>query len=95
MAEPGLARCANSLLGPSLTLVSPNSMSLTSVGQHLLRTGLELGSVSTLSIGLDVMVFSGLSSGWTKEPYQSVVNKAQHDGKEEEAEMALSRQEML
>lgn len=71
MAEPGLARYAASLLGPSLTLLSPNSMSSTSPGLHLLRTGLELGSGSPLSIGLDVMVSSGLSSGWTKGPFQS------------------------
>lgn len=35
-------------------------MSSTSVGLHLLYIGLELGSLSTLSIVLDVMVSSGL-----------------------------------
>lgn len=55
----------------SLTFLSPNCMSLTSVGLHLLLTGLDLGSVSAPSIGLDVMVSSGLSSRWTKEPFQS------------------------
>lgn len=70
-AEPGSAHHAASLFGPSLTLLSPDSVPLTSVGLHLLRAGLELGSGSALSIGLDVMVSSGLSSGWTKEPFQS------------------------
>lgn len=70
-AEPGSAHHAASILGPSLTLLSPDSVPLTSVGLHLLRAGLELGSGSALSIGLDVMVSSGLSSGWTKEPFQS------------------------
>lgn len=47
------------------------SLAWFTVGLHLLHTGLELGSVSALSVGLDVMVSSGLSSRWTKEPFQS------------------------
>lgn len=95
MAEPRLTHCAASLLGPNLTLLSPNSMSLTSVGLHLLRTGLELGSVSPLSIGPHVMVSSGLSSGGQRSHFKAVVNKAEHDGEEEGAEIVLSRQRML
>lgn len=53
-------------------------MSLTSVGLHLLRTGLELGSVSPLSVGPHVMVSSGLSSGGQRSHFKAVVNKAEH-----------------
>lgn len=66
-----LTCCATSILGPSPTLLSPNAAPLTSARLHLICTGLDLGSVSTLSIGLGVMVSSGLSSRWTKKPFQS------------------------
>ena len=69
--ESRLARCATSISGPNSTLLSPNAASLASAGLRLLCAGLGLGSVSTLSVGLDVMVSSGLSSRWTKKPFQT------------------------